>query len=215
LLADLKKQNKMARRSAPEVNAGSMADIAFLLLIFFLVTTTLEKDNGIARQLPPIDKSEIEPPKIKEKNLFIVLVNKNDQLLVNDSPMELEDLRENAIEFLDNGGALSNSIEYCDYCKGKKLITSSDNPEKAVISVQNDRLTSYKMYISVQNELVAAYNFLRNRESQRLYGWDFTDVKKEIDAGTYLGNQGDAQDKLKEIQKLFPLKLSEAQPKKN
>ena len=83
----------MARRSAPEVNAGSMADIAFLLLIFFLVTTTLEKDNGIARQLPPIDKSEIEPPKIKEKNLFIVLVNKNDQLLVNDSPMELEELR--------------------------------------------------------------------------------------------------------------------------
>jgi len=215
LLADLKKQNKMARRSAPEVNAGSMADIAFLLLIFFLVTTTLEKDNGIARQLPPIDKSEIEPPKIKEKNLFIVLVNKNDQLLVNDSPMELEDLRENAIEFLDNGGALSNSIEYCNYCRGKKLITSSDNPTKAVISVQNDRLTSYKMYISVQNELVAAYNFLRNRESQRLYGWDFTDVKKEIDAGTYLGNQGDAQDKLKEIQKLFPLKLSEAQPKKN
>ena len=215
MLADLKKQNKMARRSAPEVNAGSMADIAFLLLIFFLVTTTLEKDNGIARQLPPIDKSEIEPPKIKEKNLFIVLVNKNDQLLVNDSPMELEDLRENAIEFLDNGGALSNSLEYCDYCKGKRDITSSDNPEKAVISVQNDRLTSYKMYISVQNELVAAYNFLRNRESQRLYGWDFTDVKKEIDAGTYLGNQGDAQDKLKEIQKLFPLKLSEAQPKKN
>jgi len=205
----------MARRSAPEVNAGSMADIAFLLLIFFLVTTTLEKDNGIARQLPPIDKSEIEPPKIKEKNLFIVLVNKNDQLLVNDSPMELEDLRENAIEFLDNGGALSNSLEYCDYCKGKRDITSSDNPEKAVISVQNDRLTSYKMYISVQNELVAAYNVLRNRESQRLYGWDFTDVKKEIDAGTYLGNQGDAQDKLKEIQKLFPLKLSEAQPKKN
>ena len=205
----------MARRSAPEVNAGSMADIAFLLLIFFLVTTTLEKDNGIARQLPPIDKSEIEPPKIKEKNLFIVLVNKNDQLLVNDSPMELEDLRENAIEFLDNGGALSNSIEYCDYCKGKRSITSSDNPTKAVISVQNDRLTSYKMYISVQNELVAAYNFLRNRESQRLYGWNFTDVKKEVDAGTYLGDLGDAQDKLKEIQKLFPLKLSEAQPKKN
>jgi biopolymer transport protein ExbD len=205
----------MARRSAPEVNAGSMADIAFLLLIFFLVTTTLEKDNGIARQLPPIDKSEIEPPKIKEKNLFIVLVNKNDQLLVNDSPMELEDLRENAIEFLDNGGALSNSIEYCDYCKGKRSITSSDNPIKAVISVQNDRLTSYKMYISVQNELVAAYNFLRNRESQRLHGWNFTDVKKEVDAGTYLGDLGAAQDKLKEIQKLFPLKLSEAQPKKN
>ena len=159
----------MARRSAPEVNAGSMADIAFLLLIFFLVTTTLEKDNGIARQLPPIDKSEIEPPKIKKKNLFIVLVNKNDQLLVNENPMQLKDLRESAIEFLDNGGALSNSPEYCNYCKGKRSESSSDNPDKAVISVQSDRLTSYKMYISVQNELVAAYNFLRDRESKRLY----------------------------------------------
>ena len=205
----------MARRSAPEVNAGSMADIAFLLLIFFLVTTTLEKDNGIARHLPPIDKSEIDPPKIKKKNLFIVLVNKNDQLLVNESPMQLKDLRESAIEFLDNGGAPSNSPEYCSYCKGKRSESSSDNPTKAVISVQNDRLTSYKMYISVQNELVAAYNFLRNRESKRLFGWEFTEVKKEIDAGTYLGDASDAEDKLKEIQKLFPLKLSEAQPKKN
>lgn len=205
----------MARRSAPEVNAGSMADIAFLLLIFFLVTTTLEKDNGIARQLPPIDKSDVPPPKIKKKNLFIVLVNKNDQLLVNENPMQLKDLRESAIEFLDNGGAMSNSPEYCSYCKGKRSESSSDNPNKAVISVQNDRLTSYKMYISVQNELVAAYNFLRDRESKRLYGWEYTVVKKDLDAGTYLGDQNDAQDKLKEIQKLFPLKLSEAQPKKN
>lgn len=205
----------MARRSAPEVNAGSMADIAFLLLIFFLVTTTLEKDNGIARQLPPIDKSDVPPPKIKKKNLFIVLVNKNDQLLVNENPMQLKDLRENAIEFLDNGGAMSNSPEYCSYCKGKRSESSSDNPTKAVISVQNDRLTSYKMYISVQNELVAAYNFLRDRESKRLYGWKFTEVKKDIDAGTYIGDESDAQEKLKEIQALFPLKLSEAQPKKN
>jgi len=199
----------MARRSAPEVNAGSMADIAFLLLIFFLVTTTLEKDNGIARQLPPIDKSEIEPPKIKKKNLFIVLVNKNDELLVNDNPMQLKDIRESAIEFLDNGGALSNSPEYCNYCKGKHSESSSDNPDKAVISVQSDRLTSYKMYISVQNELVAAYNFLRDRESKRLYGWNFSEVKKDIDAGTYLGDITDARAKLKEVQLLFPLKLSE------
>ena len=91
----------MARRSAPEVNAGSMADIAFLLLIFFLVTTTMEKDKGIARQLPPIQETEIEDPVlIKDKNLFIVLVNKNDQLLVEDSPMKLDALRQAAIEFL-------------------------------------------------------------------------------------------------------------------
>ncbi len=204
----------MARRSAPEVNAGSMADIAFLLLIFFLVTTTMEKDKGIARQLPPIQE-DIIPPKIKKKNLFIVLVNKNDQLLVNENPMQLKDLREAAIEFLDNGGATSNSPEYCNYCKGKRLPTSSDNPNKAVISVQNDRLTSYNTYIAVQNELVAAYNFLRNRESQRLYGWKFTEVKQEVDAGTYIGDMAAAQEKLKKIQQLFPLKLSEAQPKKN
>jgi len=205
----------MARRSAPEVNAGSMADIAFLLLIFFLVTTTMEKDKGIARQLPPIQDKSVVPPKIKKRNLFIVLVNKNDQLLVNDNPMELKDLREKAIEFLDNGGASSNTAEYCSYCKGKRSETSSVNPDKAVISVQNDRLTSYNMYIAVQNELVAAYNFLRDRESQRLYGWNFTEVKQEVDAGTYLGDKEDANEKLKTIQKMYPLKLSEAQPKKN
>ncbi len=176
----------------------------------------MEKDKGIARQLPPMQDTQIDDPVlIKDKNLFIVLVNKNDQLLVEDSPMNLEDLREAAIEFLDNGGAPSSSPEYCNYCRGKKDPSSSDNPNKAVISVQNDRLTSYKMYIAVQNELVGAYNFLRNRESQRMYGWDYTEVKKHIDAGTYVGNRKKTEGNLKEIQLLFPLKLSEAQPKKS
>lgn len=203
----------MARRSAPEVNAGSMADIAFLLLIFFLVTTTMEKDKGISRQLPPIqiDQPEIN---IKAKNLFIVLVNKNDDLLVEDEPMELKDLRQAAIDFLDNGGAPSNSPEYCNYCKGKKDPASSDNPDKAIISVQNDRLTSYNTYIAVQNELVGAYNFLRNRESQRLFGWKFTEIKALVEAGTYIGNKKKAEENLKAIQTLYPLKLSEASPKK-
>lgn len=204
----------MARRATPEVNAGSMADIAFLLLIFFLVTTTIEKDKGIARQLPP-DEEIQDPPIIKQKNLFVVSVNKDDQLLVEDELMKVGDLREAAIKFLDNGGAPSGSPEYCNYCKGERDPSSSDNPEKAVISVQNDRLTSYKMYITVQNELVAAYNFLRNRESQRLFGWKFTEVKQAIDEGNFNGNEDDAQEKLEEIQKLFPLKLSEAEPKKS
>lgn len=204
----------MARRGTPEVNAGSMADIAFLLLIFFLVTTTIEKDKGIARQLPPNDEVT-DPPIIKQKNLFIVNVNKNDQLLVEEKLMELKDLRQAAIEFLDNGGAPAGSPERCSYCKGKRLTDSSDNPEKAVISVQNHRLTSYRMYISVQNELVAAYNFLRDRESQRLYGWKFTEKKKDLDEGNYLGNEEALQTKLESIQKLFPLKLSEAEPKKS
>lgn len=206
----------MARRATPEVNAGSMADIAFLLLIFFLVTTTIEKDKGIARQLPP-DEEVQDPPIIKQKNLFIVNVNKNDQLLVEDELMELEDLRQAAIEFLDNGGAPAGSPEYCRYCQGGpdrvKDPASSDNPEKAVISVQNDRMTSYKMYIAVQNELVAAYNFLRNRESQRLYGWKFTEVDRAINEGNFNGNEETAQEKLKVIQEMFPMKLSEAEPK--
>lgn len=206
----------MARRATPEVNAGSMADIAFLLLIFFLVTTTIEKDKGIARQLPP-NEEITDPPKIKEKNLFIVNVNRSDQLLVEEKLMELKDLRQAAIAFLDNGGAPSGSPEYCNYCKGKRNPESSDNPDKAVISVQNDRLTSYKMYIAVQNELVAAYNFLRDRESEKLYGWKFTEKSKDLDEGNIKGEAAKEalQEKLETIQKLFPLKLSEAEPKKS
>ena len=204
----------MARRATPEVNAGSMADIAFLLLIFFLVTTTIEKDKGIARQLPPKQEDIPEDVIIKDKNLFIVNVNKDDQLLVEEELMELKDLRQAAIDFIDNGGAPAGTPEYCDYCKGLRSAESSDNPEKAVISVQNDRLTSYKMYIAVQNELVAAYNFLRDREAERLYGWKFTDVKKAIDEGNFNGDIESTEEKLQTIQQMIPLKLSEAEPKK-
>ena len=103
----------MAKRAAPEVNAGSMADIAFLLLIFFLVTTTIETDSGINRKLPPMEDSD-EDVIIKQKNIFTVLLNGKDQLLVEDNIMELKDLREAAREFLDNGGDGS-----CNYCQGK------------------------------------------------------------------------------------------------
>lgn len=204
----------MARRSTPEVNAGSMADIAFLLLIFFLVTTTIEKDSGIARQLPPIEEDIIRP-KIRERNLFIVNVNRHDQLMVNDNLMELKDLREKAIDFLDNGGAKSGTADYCDYCQGDRSPSSSDNPDRAVISVQNDRLTSYKMYIAVQNELVAAYNFLRDRESERLFGWKFTEMSSALEEGNFRGDVDALKEQLVQIQKMYPMKLSEAEPKKS
>lgn len=204
----------MAIRSAPEVNAGSMADIAFLLLIFFLVTTTIEKDSGISRQLPPLEEVE-NPPKIRERNLLIVSVNRNDELMVNDQIMELRDLRQTAIDFLDNGGAPANTEDYCDYCQGLRDRESSDNPDKAVISVQNDRLTSYKMYIAVQNELVGAYNFLRNRESQRLYGWNYTDISNALEEGQLTTNQELIKERLESIQKMYPMKLSEAEPRKS
>jgi len=205
----------MAKRSAPEINAGSMADIAFLLLIFFLVTTTIDKDKGLVRQLPPPLDEEVIPPIIKQKNLFVVLVNGNNDLLVEDAPMELKDLRQAAVDFLDNGGIPAGQEGYCDFCQGARSPSSSDNPDKAIISMSSARKTSYSTYIAVQNELGAAYNQLRDRESERLYGWKYTEVKAAIDAGNYDGNEETANEKLKEIRDLIPFKLSEAEPKSN
>ena len=203
----------MPRRGAPpEVNAGSMADIAFLLLIFFLVTTTIETDAGLDRMLPPIEPPEVEPPVIKEKNIFTVNINRNGQLLVEEEITPIEKLRERAIAFLDNGGAPAGSPEYCDYCKGARSSDSSDNPNKAIISLKNDRETKYSTYITVQNELVGAYNELRNREAQRLYGRDFTDMEADyLDPETPSGTKDELKEKVKRIQDLFPQKLSEAE----
>ena len=205
----------MARRSSPEVNAGSMADIAFLLLIFFLVTTTIETDSGISRKLPPMEESE-EDVVIKQKNIFTVLLNGKDQLLVEDELMVLEDLRESAIEFLDNGGG--NGEDACTYCKGKKDPKSSDNPDKAIISLKNERETSYATYISVQNELVAAYNQLRNREFTRLYpeeNMSYVEAdKKYSDPRTDKSVKEKLKEKISVINLMFPMKLSEAEPNK-
>lgn len=201
----------MSRRNAPEVNAGSMADIAFLLLIFFLVTTTIETDQGINRKLPPMDPPEDEDVQIKEKNIFTVLVNRNDQLLVEDKLMELRDLREAAIAFLDNGGDGT-----CKYCQGANDPTSSDNPEKAVISLQNDSETSYGAYISVQNELVAAYYFLRDRECKARHGKTYRELEAMFDdPKTPEKVKNRLEPMLKEIQEMYPQKLSEAEPKRN
>ena len=195
----------MARRATPEVNAGSMADIAFLLLIFFLVTTTIETDTGINRKLPPIEDNE-EDVIIKQKNIFTVLLNGKDQLLVEDELMELKDIRKAAVEFLDNGGDGT-----CNYCRGKKDPASSDNPDKAIISLKNERETSYKMYISVQNELVAAYNELRNKRAQALYGQSFIEMQADYDNVNWVGNKDKLKEQLDEIKLEYPQKLSEVQ----
>lgn len=202
----------MAKRGAPEVNAGSMADIAFLLLIFFLVTTTIETDSGITRKLPPIDDTEEEPPILKERNIFVVLVNANGDLLVEDEQMEFQNLRQAAIDFLDNGGGTGD--EACDYCQGPGDPKSSDNPIKAVISLQNDRKTQYGRYIAVQNELVAAYNELRDREANRLYNTDFTDMEAAFNDPEFLGDRDKLKDRIGVIKEMYPQKLSEAEPKR-
>ena len=206
----------MAKRSAPEVNAGSMADIAFLLLIFFLVTTTIETDSGLNRKLPPMEDI-IDPPIRKERNIFTVVVNKNNDLLVEEKPMQIDELREAAVTFLDNGGGKGEDA--CSFCQGERDPNSSDNPEKAVISLKNDRETDYKVYIAVQNELVAAYNILRNREFARLnpnLGMSFVEAdRKYSDPRTSLSQKESLKPKLSEVKALFPQKLSEAEPSKS
>lgn len=187
-----------------------MADIAFLLLIFFLVTTTIETDAGLDRMLPPI-----EPPDqdvvIKQKNIFTVNINKSGQLLVEEELMDLQNLREAAIAFLDNGGDGT-----CNYCQGRNDESSSDNPTKAIISLKNDRETKYATYITVQNELVGAYNELRNRESQRLFGRDFTDMEAEyLNPETPKDVRDELKEKVERVQGLFPQKLSEAETTSN
>ena len=201
----------MAKRSAPEVNAGSMADIAFLLLIFFLVTTTIPKDSGITRKLPPIEEND-EDVIIKEKNIFTVLLNGKDQLLVEDELMKIDDLRDAAVTFLDNGGDGS-----CTYCKGAKDPRSSDNPDKAIISLKNDRQTSYAAYITVQNELVAAYNQLRNRRALELgpkkgfADMDYIKMEKSYDDPNFVGNKVKLKEVIEQIKIEIPQKLSEVE----
>ncbi len=201
----------MAKRDAPEVNAGSMADIAFLLLIFFLVTTTIETDSGISRKLPPWQEEEQEPPNIKQRNLFIVEVNSNNELLVEEEAMDISNLREAAFEFLDNGGGVGD--EACDFCQGAADDESSVNPQKAIISLVNNRGTEYGTYIAVQNELVAAYNQLRNREAERIFGVTYTEMENAYNDPNYNGDKEALKEKIGAIKDLIPQKLSEAEPK--
>ncbi len=199
----------MGRRlPVPEVNAGSMADIAFLLLIFFLVTTTIETDSGIDRKLPPPD--DITEVTRKKKNVLSVLLDGKGQLLVQDQITALTDLRETVMAFLDNGGAPSDSSDHCAYCSGKELSSSSDNPLMATITMRSGRETEYGFYITVQNEVVAAYNTLRNREGQRLYGLDYTDMEIAYEASeTTEAEKTLLRKQIMHLREMYPLNIIE------
>ena len=134
----------------------------------------MDVDTGISRKLPEKQPEDMpEPPKLKEKNVFVVTVNRNNDILVEgETFMTIDKIREEAIKFIDNGGGLGNPINgaepaECDWCEGAKDPASSDHPNKAIISLESDRGTSYGTYIAVQNELVGAYTDLRDRLSKR------------------------------------------------
>ena len=202
----------MGKRSAPEVNAGSMADIAFLLLIFFLVATTIEQDNGVVRKLPPKQEDE-QDIVLKQKNVFTVIVNSEGELLVEDEPMDLKDLRVAAKDFIDNGGGKNAEGETCNYCKGKKDPESSDHPDKAIISLQNDRQTKYDVYLAIQGELGAAYTELRNRESMRLYKVSYEDMDAKVKDANYKGDKEKLKERIKVLKEMYPQFISEADKK--
>lgn len=207
----------MAKRDIPEINAGSMADIAFLLLIFFLVTTTMDVDTGISRKLPEKQDPNIKPPKLKEKNVFIVTVNRNNNIMVEGERfIEIDQLRDEVIKFIDNGGGLGNPINgaepaECDWCEGSKDPNLSDHPNKAVVSLESNRGTSYGTYISVNNELVGAYTDLRNRLSNKLFGVSYTELLKQ--SKNDMKNES-LKEKIKKIKEKYPQIISEQEPQK-
>ncbi len=186
----------MSKREVQEVNAGSMADIAFLLLIFFLVTTTMDTDTGLARLLPPpVEEEPEDTPPIKERNVFTVLINSQNQLLVEGKPMEIRDLTEATKEFIVNpldDEKLPEKKEIEVDLLGVQEVT------KGVISLQNDRDTEYQTYLMVQNELQRAYNELRDDLAKRKFGKTYEELEKE---------------EQKAVRSVFPQKISEAEPK--
>ncbi len=169
-------------RQAKEINASSMADIAFLLLIFFLVTTTMDMDKGLLTLLPPYQIEDSNSSREHQRNVLEILVNSSDQLLVEGELTTIRDLKKITRLHVSNYG------ENPDF---------SDHPQDAIVSLKNDRGTSYETYIQVHNEIRAAYNELRDEYSEQKFGLRYKELAKE---------------QQKEVRLEYPLKLSEAEP---
>ncbi len=186
----------MPKKKMEEINASSMADIAFLLLIFFLVTTTMNVDTGLPRMLPPMptkDQREVSQD-YQVRNVLLVRINRSDKLLVGGRPMDVNQLREKAREFLlnpNNDPALPEKVKKNIPLLGDVMVTAG------VISLQNDRSTTYSAYLKVQNELIAAYNEVRDDLSRQRFGKVYDKLNDE---------------QQKAIQAAVPQRISEAEP---
>ena len=188
----------MARnRKVPAVNATSSADIAFMLLLFFLLTSSMDTDMGLARRLPPPPQDE--KPKdidIKKRNMLRVLVNTNGQILCGDDFIELKELKDRVKEFASNPTADLHLPE--QETKDVPFFGNVVTNNKHVISLMNDRGTPYQAYIDVQNELARAYTELRDAKAKEKWGKTFVELDDE---------------QQKAVQQIYPQKISEAEPK--
>ena len=189
------------KRTMPGVNATSTADIAFMLLIFFLTTTSMNTDKGLARRLPPPPDPSVKKQddlKVKERNLLQVRINKDNLLMVGSEYLEVSQLKAKAKEFIANPNDDANlpekHVKNIPLLGGDVMVT-----ENHIISVTNDVGTSYQAYIDVQNELVAAYNELRNEAAKANFGKNYAECD---------------EDQKKAIRDFIPQKISEAEPKK-
>lgn len=190
----------MAKREVQEINAGSMADIAFLLLIFFLVTTTMDSDTGLMRKLPAIQNPEDiqdTPDQINQRNILEVLVNKDNFIQVEGEVIQLSELRSVAREFIDNPNETEELPEMID--KEVNFFGIIRAHKSAVISLQNDLGTTYGVYIAVQNELLAARDELKNELSMSAFGIAYDDL---------------GEDRMKAVDEYYKVPISEAEPKK-
>jgi len=188
----------MAARPAGEINAASMADIAFLLLTFFLMTTTMNVDTSLARRLPPMvdNPTKQDEVKINRRNIMVVLINKNDRLFAGNQSMEVGELKEAVKEFILN--PTESPIKSEKETKTIPGVIGQIRVSKGVISLQNDRGTSYGAYIAVQNELVAAYNEMRDDFSMAHFGRSFASL---------------SDDQQEAVRQAIPQTISEAEPK--
>lgn len=175
-----------------------MADIAFLLLIFFLVTTSMSTSTGLSRRLPPpLPPDQVVPPvDVNKRNVFQVKINSMNELQVQGELMDLKDLRARAKEFIKNENNDPNMPK--KELVNIPLIGEIEITKEHVISLQNDVDTQYQAYIDVQNELVAAYNELRNELALQKFGKVFDELE---------------EDQKKAVQDVYPQKISEAEPK--
>ena len=186
-------------KKIPEINASSMADISFLLLIFFLVTTSMDVNQGLARRLPPPipPDQKVEDTDINKRNLFVVKINWENKLLVQGQELDVRQLRAKAKEFIANPEDKADMPKLYEEDFGQPFGTLKYTKEH-VISVQNDAETQYQAYLEVQNELVRAYNELREECAQKYFHKSYNELDEEWQ---------------KKIQKIYPQKISEAEPK--